>query len=64
MVVVRVRDEHGVHAAARPRVNGSHAPEVCYAVAEERVGEEANAVEVDEDGRVSDVFDPGHARER
>ena len=31
------------------------------AVAQERIGQQAHAVEVDEDRRVSDVFDSSHS---
>ena len=60
VVVVRVRDEHGVDAATRARRDGRRAPQVRDAVAQQRIRQQANAVEVDEDRRVPDILDPRH----
>ena len=57
MVVVRMGDEHRIDAAQRPGRDGRRAPEMRDAVPQQRVGQEANAVEIDEDGGVADVLD-------
>ena len=64
MVVVEVRDQHCVDAAERAGVDLGGPAQVRDAVAEQRVGEEPDAVEVDEDGRVADVLDAGTGRSR
>ena len=61
MVVVRMGDEHRIDAAQRPGGDGRRAPEMRDAVPQQRVGEEANAVEIDEDRGVADVLDACHA---
>ena len=60
VVVVRVRDEDGVDAAARSCRDRSRPPQVRDAVAQERIGQQAHAVEIDEDRRMTDVFDACH----
>ena len=56
MVVVRMGDEHRIDAAQRPRDDGRRAPEMGDAIPQQRVGQEANAVEIDEDRGVADVL--------
>ena len=63
MVVVRMRDQDGVEAAPRSRVDGSHAAQVRDRISKERISDETHAVEVDHDSRMSDVLDPRHAVE-
>ena len=55
MVVVDVRDQHGVDAPQRRRVDLPHAAQVRDAGAEQRVGQQPHAGQVDADGRVPDV---------
>ncbi len=62
VVVVSVRDEHGVESALRACRDRSRAPEVRDAVTEQRVRQETNAVEVDDDRRMTHVLDARHAR--
>ena len=54
---MQVRDQHGVDAAERPGVDLGGPAQVRDAVSEQRVGEQPDAVQVDEDGRVADVLD-------
>ena len=54
---MQVRDQHRVDAAERAGIDLGRPAQVRDAVAEQRVGEEPDAVEVDEDGRVADVLD-------
>ena len=56
MVVVRMGDEHRIDAAQRPGRDGRRAPEMRDAIPQQRVGQEANAVEIDEDRGVADVL--------
>ena len=58
MVPVAVRDEHGVDSAQRVSGHGHHTPEMQDARPEHWVGEQADAVLVDEDGRMSHVCQP------
>jgi hypothetical protein len=48
-----VRDEHHVDARHGP-LHRECSPKVCDAVAQQRVGQETNAVELDENRRVTD----------
>ena len=56
---MQVRDQHRVDAAERAGIDLGRPAQVGDAVPEQRVGEEPDAVEVDEDGRVTDVLDRG-----
>lgn len=50
-----VRDEDGVDRLVRPRLGGRPEPaERAEPVAQDRVGQEPQAVELEEDGRVAD----------
>ena len=63
VVVVAVRDEDRVDArAAHARRRRSRAPQVGDAVAEQRIGQQPDAVEIDEDRRVPYVLDSRQAR--
>ena len=62
MVVVAVRDENRVDAAQRTGGDRTRAPQVCDAVAEQRIGQQTDAVEVDEDRRMPYEFDSAHDR--
>ena len=53
MVEVAVRDEHHVDLRHGP-LHGECAPKVCDAVAQQRIGQETHAVELDENRRVTD----------
>ena len=53
VVEVPVRDEHHVDLRHGP-LHGERAPKVCDAVAQQRVGQETHAVELDENRRVTD----------
>ena len=53
VVVMGVRDEHRVDLAESRRVDRLHATQVCHASSQERVGQEADAVKLEKDGRVS-----------
>ncbi len=57
MVVVQVRDQHRVDAAKRCRIDLRGAAEVRDPVAQQRIGEQLHAREIDEDRPVPDVFD-------
>ena len=60
MVAVQMREQDGVQVAQRLGCGGRHAAaEVRHAVAQQRVGEQPHAVEIDQRGAVPD---PGHAR--
>ena len=61
---MEVRDQHRVDAPERAGVDLGRAAQVRDAVPEQRVGEQPDAVEVDEDGRVADVLDPAAGRRR
>jgi hypothetical protein len=60
VVVVRVRDEHGVEAPVSARRDRHRAPQVGDAVPEQRIGQQPDAVEVDDDRGVSHVLDSPH----
>ena len=62
VVVVAVRDEDRIHAAQRPRRDPARPPEVGDAVAKQWIGQQPDAVEIDEDRRVPYVFDSRQAR--
>ena len=53
VVVVAVREEHDVDLR-HGRLHGECAPKVCDAVAQQRVGQQTHAVELDENRRVTD----------
>ena len=55
---MEVGDQYRVDAAKRAGVDLGRPAQVRDAVPEQRVGEQADAVEVDEDGCVADVRDP------
>ena len=59
VVVVEVRDQHGVDAAERAGIDLGGPAEVGDPVAEQRIGEELDACEIDDDRRVADVLDAG-----
>ena len=50
-----VRQQHGIDPAQRRSRDRAHAPEVKDARAEHRIGDQPDAVEVDDDGRVPNV---------
>jgi hypothetical protein len=54
VVVVDVRDEHRVEIVETADLERLGAAEQDDTLPEQRVGEEADAVQLDEDGRVSD----------
>jgi hypothetical protein len=60
---VGVRDEDGIDAAARPCGDGRRPPQVRNAVAQQRIRQQADTVEIDEDRRVTNVFDASHGDE-
>ena len=64
MVVVQVGDQHRVERARRARRAARPRAQVHDALAEERIGEDPDAVELEEHGRVADVLDPRHAFRR
>ena len=57
MVVVDVRDQHGVDAPHGIGRDLPHAAQVQDAGPEQRVGQQSHAGQVDADGRVPDVID-------
>ena len=57
MIVVPVRDQNGVDSGYGLAGHGNGANEMSYSSPQQWIGQEAAAVEVDEDGRVPDVFD-------
>ena len=58
MVVVRVRDEDCVDAPKSRYVDRDRPLQMHDPVAQERVGDEPDLVQVDQDGGVPDVLDP------
>ena len=60
MVVVGVGDEHRVEIAKLVERKGRAASEVCNPDPEQRVGQQARSVQLDEHRRVSDVRDCVH----
>ena len=62
MVVVPMGDEDRIDAAQRPAQRPRSPPEVRDAVAQQRIGQQADAVEIDEDRRVPYVLDSRQAR--
>ena len=61
---MRVRQEHGIEATQGGRRHRANAPEVKHARPENRVGDQAYAVEVDDERGVPDVRHPRHAGKR
>ena len=57
MIVVPVRDQNSVDVDHGLAGHGNGAHEMSHSSPQQWIGQEAAAVEVDEDGRVSDVFD-------
>ena len=57
-----VRDEDRVDASLRPGGDAARTPQVGHPVAEQRIGQQPDPVEVDEDRRVPDVLDSAHDR--
>jgi hypothetical protein len=57
VIVVRVRDQKSVDLRHGFAGYGNGAYEMSHASPQQRVCQEPSAVEVDEDGRVPDVFD-------
>ena len=58
VVEMDVRDEGGVDALELGRVERYAPPEVPHPGAKDGVGQQADPVQLDQDGRVSDVEDP------
>ena len=59
MVAVHVRDENEIDVGDRVGINrGGAAHQVRYTTAQERVGEHAPAVELDQHSRMTDESDP------
>ena len=57
MIVVPVRDQNGVDLSHRLAGHRNCAHEMGHSSPQQWIGQEAAAVEVEQDGRVSDVFD-------
>ena len=60
VVVVRVGDEDGIETAKRFRVHRDDTAQMDDPIAEERIGDQPDTVEVDDDRRVADVLDGRH----
>lgn len=60
MIPVRVGDEHSVHIREPLGGDGCVAPEVKHTPAQHRVGEQPNTVELQQNGRMTDVGDARH----
>ena len=58
MVVMQVRDEHRVDSC-RHLGGRAVAAQMRHPAAQNRIGEKPRAANLDEDGRVADVGDPG-----
>ena len=55
VIPMRVRDEHDVDPAERVDARRLVSPQVEHLCAQERVGQQAGAVELEQDGRMADV---------
>jgi hypothetical protein len=65
VVGMGVRDEYRVEVADRRRIRGRPmTPKRPEPAAEDRIGQEADAIELDEERRMAEVRDPGAARAR
>ena len=63
MVAVEMREQNGVQVAQRLGRRRRHATaQVRHPVAQQRVGEQAHAVEIDQNGAVPDPRHAGHWR--